>query len=533
MKTNKFKIISVLLAAAMLCGCEKVENNSDASSAPESSAVSSETSGGEQNTDAFKPDDANIIKQSFAKKFEAEKGAFNGRAMNENGEELTNADDGGYVALKQGQYLREVVTVTASQFYRVIISARSEAGAALSLQVGDTVEGAYSIPRNDDEEGGSGFALYAVDNLYMSVGMNTLKFTVENGDADIDFIIAENSDAISNDVYRTGNACVSQNASPNTIALMGRLSEYYGRAVLTAQNVSCGANVEIDAVYNETKRYPAIRTSELALAVKDDNHSAEVIKKEMELAAEWSENGGICSYVWHWYSPNALRSTDFNDFDLHTSLGSIEPSELAMLDGDGLRLQLENGFITQSAVSILDDIDKLAQTLKPLCDKDIPILFEPVPDGDSGLFWWSSSAEDYRDLWVLTFDRLTKYNGLNNLIWVWNNSDFNFYPGDNYVDVIGQSIYANSPSSFAGRFGALAQDPATARKPIAITACDVLPNIDFLSRDNALWLWAAMDSGEYTINGSGKFSEKYTKISALKKFYNNELCVTRDELWGN
>lgn len=524
MKKNKLKLISIVLAAAMLCGCQRVSNASVASSDTESS-VTSETSSTAGKEDTYKPTEVTVVRQSFTVRLEAEKGSFNGRAMDENGE-LTNPDSGGYVALNIGQHLKQVANVTASQFYRVVISARSEEGASITFSVGDTVEGAFAILPAEDGE----FTLYALDNLFLPVGINNMGFVADSGSVDIDFTIVEDSVAVSASHYNIGNACVSPNASPGTVALMGMLSENFGKKVLTAQNVSCGSNAEIEAVFKETGRYPAIRTSELALAVMDDAHSKEVIKKELELASEWGNAGGICSYMWHWYSPNPARGTAPEDLALDIVLGSVEPQELAVLDENAIHQQLENGFITQSTVDLIADIDLIAQKLKPLCDAGIPILFEPIPDGDSGLFWWGSDAQSYRSLWVLLFDRLTKYNNLNNLIWVWNNSDFEFYPGDDYVDVIGQSFYAKSVSSFAGRFSALAQNPSTARKLIAVTACDVLPSIDRLVRDNAMWLWAAPDSGEYTVTQTGKFNDKYTKLPALKTFYNNERCITRDEL---
>ena len=524
------KITAIILAAAMLCGCEKIPDDPDVSSVPESSVTSSDT-GGQQTTDTVLPKEYVIVKQKYLKRFEAEKGSFNGTARDDNGEELQNTDAGGYVELSKGQHLTQVATVTTSQFYRVIISARSDNGAAIKLQVGDIVEGSYFVtPAEDENSREDGFGLYAVDGLYMSVGMNTLKLTVENGSADIDCIVVEDSDAVSDDLYRTGDACVSPNASEKVVELMRVLSANYGKYTFTAQTVSCGTNAEIDAVYNETKRYPVIRASELALVLKGDSDSSATIENDLALAKEWDANGGVCAYAWHWYSPNSARGTGIADFDIYTVLHGIDTSELAMLDDDGLHLQLENGLLMQDAASLLENLDKLAQTLKPLSDAGIPILFEPIPDGDTGLFWWGSDAESYRSLWILVFDRLVKYNGIKNLIWVWNNSDFDYYPGDDRVDIIGQSFYERSTSSFAGRFSALASDPTTGRKMLAVTACDTLPGIDFMFRDNAIWLWTAADSGEYIIDAAGNYSEMYNKRAALRHLYNNEKSITRDEL---
>ena len=513
----------------MLCGCEKIPDDPDLSSAPESSVISSDTSG-QQIVGSDVPKEYVVVKQKYLKRFEAERGSFNGTARDENGDELLSADSSGYVELHKEQHLTQVATVTTSQFYRVIISARSKNGAAITLQVGDIVEGSYFVPPTEEDSEEYEFGLFAVDSLYMSVGLNTIKLTVESGSADVDCIVVEDSDAVSGDLYRTGDACVSPNASERVVGLMRILSANYGKYTFAAQTVSCGTNAEIDAVFNETKRYPAIRSGELAFVLKSDSQSAETMEKDLALAKEWDENGGICAYAWHWYAPNSSRGIKAGDFDISTVLEGIDTSELAMLDDGGVQLQLENGLLMQDAASLLEDLDKLAQTLKPFSDAGIPILFEPIPDGDSGLFWWGSDADSYKSLWTLVFDRLTKYNGIKNLIWVWNNSDFDYYPGDDRVDIIGQSFYERSTSSFAGRFGALASDPKTGRKMIAVTACDTLPSIDFMARDNAMWLWAAADSGEYVIDIKGNFSEVYNKRALLRHFYNNEKCITRDEL---
>lgn len=523
------KFTAILLAAAMLfCGCEKIPDESGESSAPESSDASSDTTSAPQlNKDSFRPAEYSITRRSFANRLEAEKAATNGIARDMDGGLLTGDADG-YVSLNKGQYVTQVSTVMSSQFYRIIIKARSRTGATISLQIGDTAEGSYYVPKNTET---NEFGLYAVDSLYMSVGMNALKFNVESGTAELDCVIIEDADPVSSGTYDVGGVCVTPNASAKTLALLQLLTNKYGDAVFTAQNVSCGSNAEIEAVFIETKRFPAIRISELAPVLKDDERSAEIMKDELSLAKKWSGDGGIVSYVWHWYSPNETRGAGANDFELSAALDGVDPSELALLDKPAMQLQLDSDLLPQGAAALVEDLDRLAETLKQFGDADIPIIFEPIPDGDSGLFWWGSDAESYKALWTLTFDRLTKYHGLRNLIWVWNNSDFDLYPGDSYVDIIGQSFYENTTSSFAGRLGALAADTRTGRKPIAITACGTLPNIDYMVRDNAMWLWTALDSGEYTIDNSGRLSEKYTKKSALRVMYNNEKCITLDELY--
>lgn len=525
------KLIAIITVLTMLAACQPIPDDPSASAASsETSGASSDTSTTSRGNDTDTIKDHIVVKQSFTKRLEAEKGAFNGTAMNENGE-IENTDNGGFVALSGDQYVTQVVSVATSQFYRVVIAARSSTGAVIKLQVGDIIEGAYYIPRSSSANSGSAnFALYSIENLYMPVGMNTIKLMTASGSADVDCFIVEDSDPVNSSAYETGNMCVSTSPSARTMELFAALSKYYGMVCFVGQNVTCGTNAEIDAVYNETKRYPAIRISELAPALKDDEDSAAAIKNDVALAKQWDKDGGICSYSWHWYSPNAFRGTAVKEFDLKNALGNTEPGELGMLDEATLKLQLDNALISQEAFDLMADMDKLAATLGELADANIPILFEPIPDGDAGLFWWGADAESYKTLWQLIFTRLCGYHGLNNLIWVWNNSDFGYYPGDKYVDIIGQSFYEKTNSSFAGRFGALAENIYSGRKMLSVTACDTIPSIDYMSRDNALWLWFAVDSGEYIINEAGNFTETYNKRSALRFAYNNEKCVTRDEL---
>ena len=523
------KITAIALAAAtLLCGCRKIDDAPFEYSSAESSVTSTdETNKPDRMSDTYRPTEQTIIRRSFAGRLEAERAATNGTLRDMDGG-LLNANENGYVSLNKGQYFTQVSTVASSQFYRIILMARSRTGASISLGIGDSLEGTFYLSASDNSS--DEFDLYAVDNVYMSVGMNTLKFTVESGTAEVDCVIIEDTGPVSSEVYTASGVCATGNVTQRTLSLLQALTTRYGEVVFTAQNVSCGSNAEIDAIFVETKRFPAIRTSELALALKDDRNSLEIMKTELELAKKWDADGGIVSYAWHWYSPNDLRGTTMNDYDLHAALDGVDPSELAVLDKDGMQMQLDNALLPQGAADLVADIDKLAETLKEFADADIPVILEPIPDGDSGLLWWGQDAESYKALWTLIFDRLTKHNNLKNIIWVWNNSDFDFYPGDSYVDIVGQSIFEDTTSSFAGRLSALASNPKLGRKAIAITACAALPNINNMARDNALWLWVAADSGAYIIDEYGRISETHTKKTSLRMIYNNEKCITLDEL---
>ena len=51
-----------------------------------------------------------------------------------------------------------------------------------------------------------------------------------------------------------------------------------------------------------------------------------------------------------------------------------------------------------------------------------------------------------------------------------------------------------------------------------------------MKRDNALWLWSALESGKYVIKENGQFSAEFNSLSSLNNAYNSSLFITRDEL---
>lgn len=203
--------------------------------------------------------------------------------------------------------------------------------------------------------------------------------------------------------------------------------------------------------------------------------------------------------------------------------------DISMADDEELKTLQESGLISEQTVLLLKDIDAAAEVLDKFRSENIPVIFQPIPDGDSSMYWWGGSAENYKWLWKLMFQRMDKYHGLNNLIWVWNGSSGDYFPGEDYCDVIGQSFYENSPSPFAGRFSVLA-GMTDVPKLLAVTNCDRLPSPDYMRRDSAMWSWFSAGSGNCMITNNGELSEKYTSWQNLHDIYNSELCVTLDEL---
>lgn len=518
------KLFSLIIAVLLLGGCSRIPDRFNSGTSDDSGV----SEPGNSSVPVYNETGLNeymILNQDFIAKLHAESGVHDGSLYN-SGE----FDGQGFVKLHTGNSLTHILRANTSQHYRVILAVRSADGAAVSLETGGVKCGTFYVPPLVlDEDGGAPFSLCEVDCLYFESGENNLKFTVESGSIDLDYILVENSGRVSDDCYSLYSACANPNASLRTVSTVKYFTEAFGQLVLTAQNVSPASNAEIEAVYNATGRYPAIRSTEIAFATMDTEADKQRVEDEALLAAQWSEDGGIQAYTWHWYSPNIRHSVNAGDYNLDAAFEDQNPEEYAMLTDEARKSLLDNGYMSLEMSALLDDIDKMAGFFQKLDDAGAAVIFCPIPDGDTGEYWWGSSPENYQKLWTLIFDRLCRYHKIHCLIWQWNGSDMDYYPGSNYVDIVGQSFFEISDASFAGRFQALSSILPT-QKALAVGACDVMPNIDKMYRDNALWLWTAPAAGDYTLNMNGALSESYNSVRYMKDFYNHKFTIARDEL---
>ncbi len=494
MKKFSKKIVSLcLISVFCLCGCNAIPEIilTDNSSIDDSSVL--------EIYEELEPEDFEYGNSEFITKIKASDGAFkNGTAAE------------GHVHFDKGGELSCYAEIETSQHYRVVLSVRSESGAAIKLKINKKTEGMFYVTSGNE------FGYEAVDCVYLAGGRNEIMLEACSGTADIDCIMIENSDSADYSCYRTETASENPYASLGVIGAMNFFSDIYGINSLTAANVTVGTNAEIDEIYKTTGRYPAIRGSQLAFALSQNADKEKFLLDDIALAEQWSKSGGIVSYKWHWYSPNELRSVKTGDFDLRKAIRTADVEKLSTMTGEEIKALYERGEVTAEFCALISDIDKVAEYLLKLKYKDVVTLFEPIPNADSGMYWWSDDMASFKKLYALIFDRMCNFHRLSNLIFVYSGNSA-YYPGANYCDIIGQSFAEGSDSAFAGRFMALSRAFPT-KKMLAVTACDVMPRSDYMNRDNAFWLWTALEAL------SGYTDEE------LKEAYYSKIMLTRDEL---
>ncbi len=98
---------------------------------------------------------------------------------------------------------------------------------------------------------------------------------------------------------------------------------------------------------------------------------------------------------------------------------------------------------TPAYKAYMANLDKIADGLQQLQDAGVTVLFRPMMEMDGDWFWWGRQKE-FPKLWIQTFDYLTNTKGLHNLLWVYaagTNKPLPYYPGAQYVDIVGYDAY--------------------------------------------------------------------------------------------
>lgn len=124
------------------------------------------------------------------------------------------------------------------------------------------------------------------------------------------------------------------------------------------------------------------------------------------------------------------------------------------------------------------DMEKLGDIMQELAEAGVVVIFRPLHEANGLWFWWgqdektqtSASVELYRDIHTY----LTKTRNLHNMLWgyspakPWNAPRMKYYPGDEYIDIMGPTIYENTI-----RFGLEGQsddisDMTSAKRPMGL-----------------------------------------------------------------
>ena len=135
-----------------------------------------------------------------------------------------------------------------------------------------------------------------------------------------------------------------------------------------------------------------------------------------------------------------------------------------------------------------EDLKNAAAYLKLLRDADIPVLWRPFHEAAGGWFWWGKDAASFKSLWIAMFNYF-KTEGLDNLIWVWTTegNDADWYPGDQYVDIVGRDVYNKETADCDSEYTSIAENYGN--KIVSLSECGTVGLISEQWASGARWSW--------------------------------------------
>ncbi|WP_259317078.1 glycosyl hydrolase [Heyndrickxia coagulans] len=299
------------------------------------------------------------------------------------------------------------------------------------------------------------------------------------------------------------NKLVNQNATTEAKSLMNFIVKNYGKKIISGQqNIAY-----VNWIQKITGKMPAIVGFDF-IDYSPSRADHGLVSNQVEQAINWSREGGIVQFQWHWNAPSHLINWKEGFYTKGTSF-NIKYA-LQHKDSEDYKL-------------LLKDIDTIAEQLKKLQAANVPVLFRPLHEAEGGWFWWGAQGpEPAKELYILLFNRLTYYHKINNLIWIWNSSSESWYPGNKYVDIVSYDSYPNEGNydAFKNSYERLVK-LVNNRKVVTISENGPIPDPDKLIKDQAKWSWFLTWDSLIKSNNS---------VDHLNQVYNSSYVVTLDEL---
>jgi len=327
------------------------------------------------------------------------------------------------------------------------------------------------------------------------------------------------------------------NATPEAKKVYSFLLENSGRKVLTGvqSEGTANNNGHINLIAEKTGRHPALAGYDYIFAQYSptpEGWSWVVNYDDISAQKEQWENNGLVSFMWHWNVPesktaweNGVNNKNFDGYNFYSDKTSFSITK-ALKEGTW-----QHDFIMQ-------DMEKVAGWLKKLQDANIPVIWRPLHEAagnynlygvtNNAWFWWGrGGAEPCKQLYRLMRDTFEQKYGLNNLIWVWTldatqaaKSEWaKWYPGDDYVDIVGTDIYADDTDSKPDQYQACV-NLSKGKKLVAVTECGNIPNPQTCLGNNEKWNWfMAWSSGtdNYKLNTDNYWKQIMSSGAALAR----------------
>lgn len=431
--------------------------------------------------------------QTSAQRFEAEDATLSGDA-------ITSANaarsGGAYVQLKGGA-LTMPVNIDEEAYYNISINAASTGGKKIN---GFVINGS-SVDFTLDQTSYNDITL--VFGLKLKKGEHQIGIKNSWGWINIDYF--ELSKVEQGERFKINKSVVTPNATPQAQKLYDFLYDNYGEKIISGVMTHRSMD-EILWLQSKTGKKPALIGIDFLFCGR--NYSWYDEDEPVNDARNYYNQNGIPAFAWHWRDPSRKTEefyTEKTNFDIN-----------AVFDPE-----------SENYKAMIADIDYISQFFLQLQADSVAALWRPLHEAAGGWFWWGAKGpEPCKALWQIMYDRMVNHNGVRNLIWVWTRepNDDAWYPGDEYVDMVGRDIYKDGDHSSQilefNQMNAL----YGSNKMLAISECGSFPDPDNLVNDEAAWSFFMPWNGDFVRD------EYYNPISLWKKALTHDYVLTLDEM---
>lgn len=441
---------------------------------------------------------------------------------------------------EDGTITMKVMTEADGMYKLTIYAGGIGSAKQQNLTVNGVSQGALAIPES------SGYEAVTISSIKLNKGENTIVIEKSWGWTNFDYLTVES--AVLPAIKAAQTTTCDIKASAETRSLMSYLAGVYGKNIISGQQEIYsggphGLETEFEYLNDLTGHYPAIRGFDYGnfccpLYGSDDGSTDRII--------DWVKNkNGIATASFHINVP-----IDFASYEIGTKMNwdqttytaektDFSPSKAAT---PGTK---ENEYYLQCLTTLAKEFNKLEA-------EGVPVIWRPLHEAEGGggetgsWFWWGrEGSAAYKKLWIYTYETLTNEMNCHNLIWEWNSYNFDtsadWYPGDEYVDIIGydkyncvdwstgSARYYHNDSPISATFYGIMEKYGSA-KMVSMAENDSFSTPDNLQTEKAGWLYFCTwyDGGSDNTNflSNPTFNTKEDTIA----MYQSDYCITLDEL---
>jgi len=276
----------------------------------------------------------------------------------------------------------------------------------------------------------------------------------------------------------------STTTDANAVALYTYLYRQYGRKTVSSVMADVNWNNRCaDKVHALTGKYPAMNCYDfIHIFVPNQGSNGWINYTDITPVKQWADAGGLVQLMWHFNVP-------LNEYTTPGTNGSgvtCTPSETTFRASNALVSGTwENRWFYQQMDKVIAVMLQLKQagiaaTWRPFHEAAGNATLKSGASWGKAWFWWGyEGATVYKQLWQAMFDYFQQ-KGVDNLLWVWTtqnyngnstqfNQDTDWYPGDEYVDIVGRDLYGCTAEQNAQEFREI--QAAYPTKMIALSEC--------------------------------------------------------------